>query len=118
MAIVIFWISCAFAGAALLSAHDKAGLGCAAGGCLGPIGVLLAWIERINLDRKADLQREEIRSAELRELAAARPPVPLLPPREVREVRDERDCPHCAEKILVQAKVCKHCGRDVEPAAT
>jgi Bacterial PH domain len=29
--------------------------------------------------------------------------------------RDERDCPYCAERILVRAKVCKHCGREVEP---
>lgn len=28
---------------------------------------------------------------------------------------DTRDCPHCAERIKVAAKVCKHCGRDVEP---
>jgi len=27
--------------------------------------------------------------------------------------REERDCPFCAERILVRAKVCKHCGRDV-----
>ena len=27
--------------------------------------------------------------------------------------RDERECPFCAERILVKAKVCKHCGRDV-----
>ena len=31
------------------------------------------------------------------------------------EVRDERECPHCAELILKKARVCKHCGRDVEP---
>jgi membrane protein YdbS with pleckstrin-like domain len=30
-------------------------------------------------------------------------------------VREERDCPYCAERILVRARVCKHCGRDVEP---
>jgi uncharacterized membrane protein YdbT with pleckstrin-like domain len=30
--------------------------------------------------------------------------------------RAERECPHCAERILAKAKVCKHCGRDVEPA--
>ncbi len=24
-----------------------------------------------------------------------------------------KTCPHCAETILVEAKVCKHCGRDV-----
>ena len=27
--------------------------------------------------------------------------------------RDERPCPWCAEPILTEAKVCKHCGRDV-----
>ena len=27
--------------------------------------------------------------------------------------REERECPFCAERILVKAKVCKHCGRDV-----
>lgn len=30
--------------------------------------------------------------------------------------RVERDCPYCAEPILARARVCKHCGRDVEPA--
>src|SRR4029077_2816860 len=30
-------------------------------------------------------------------------------------VREERDCPYCAERILAKAKVCKHCGREVEP---
>lgn len=30
--------------------------------------------------------------------------------------RQERDCPFCAERILTRAKVCKHCGREVEPA--
>lgn len=29
--------------------------------------------------------------------------------------RDERECPYCAERILARAKVCKHCGREVEP---
>jgi hypothetical protein len=30
-------------------------------------------------------------------------------------LREERDCPYCAEPILKKARVCKHCGRDVEP---
>jgi hypothetical protein len=30
-------------------------------------------------------------------------------------IREERECPFCAELILKKAKVCKHCGRDVEP---
>ena len=29
--------------------------------------------------------------------------------------REERECPFCAEPILKKARVCKHCGRDVEP---
>lgn len=29
--------------------------------------------------------------------------------------REERECPYCAELILKKARVCKHCGRDVEP---
>lgn len=29
--------------------------------------------------------------------------------------RAERECPYCAETILAKAKVCKHCGREVEP---
>ena len=31
------------------------------------------------------------------------------------EAREERECPYCAERILKKARVCKHCGRDVEP---
>ena len=38
-------------------------------------------------------------------LAAARPT----------DARVERDCPWCAERILARARVCKHCGRAVEP---
>jgi ribosomal protein S14 len=29
------------------------------------------------------------------------------------EGREERACPHCAEPILAQAKLCKHCRREV-----
>ena len=35
----------------------------------------------------------------------------------VPEIREERECPYCAEPILKKARVCKHCGRDVEPLA-
>jgi uncharacterized membrane protein YdbT with pleckstrin-like domain len=31
--------------------------------------------------------------------------------------RDERECPYCAERILVKARVCKHCGREVPSGA-
>jgi len=29
--------------------------------------------------------------------------------------RAERECPYCAETILAKARICKHCGRAVEP---
>ena len=35
-------------------------------------------------------------------------PVPVV-------MREERDCPYCAERVLARARVCKHCGRDIEP---
>ena len=38
------------------------------------------------------------------------------PPAQAQEVRDERECPYCAELILKKARVCRFCGRDVEPA--
>jgi hypothetical protein len=33
-------------------------------------------------------------------------------------VRRERACPYCAESVLVQAKLCKHCGQTIEPLET
>jgi predicted RNA-binding Zn-ribbon protein involved in translation (DUF1610 family) len=110
--LIIFWFLCGIAGAAILSSHNKAGLGCLAGGLLGPIGILLAWVEKSNLDRKEDQRREEIRAVELRSIAAAAQPKRI----ETNESREERDCPYCAERILVRAKVCKHCGRDLHDA--
>jgi uncharacterized membrane protein YdbT with pleckstrin-like domain len=31
-------------------------------------------------------------------------------------MREERECPYCAERILVRARICRFCGRAVEPA--
>ena len=31
--------------------------------------------------------------------------------------RDEVECPHCAEKILARANICKHCGKQVRVSA-
>jgi hypothetical protein len=54
-----------------------------------------------------------------RDAAPTRQAAPTPVPVATAESRDrvERDCPHCAEPILEKAKVCKHCGREVAPAA-
>ncbi len=97
---IIFWILCGIAGAAMLSRFDKAGTGCLLGGFLGPIGLIIAWTMRDS----AKMDREKaIQAREAAKLSA--------------QTRDERECPHCAERILRKARVCKHCGRDVEPVA-
>src|SRR5438132_837865 len=47
----------------------------------------------------------------LDERRGGEPPAAGTPP----DARVERDCPWCAERILARARVCKHCGRAVEP---
>ena len=43
---------------------------------------------------------------------------PSAPPANAPEAsRVERECPYCAERILARARVCKHCGREVEPVS-
>ena len=39
-----------------------------------------------------------------------------ISPAEAAPLRLERDCPYCAERILVAAKLCKHCHSDVSSA--
>jgi len=53
----------------------------------------------------------QISNLEVRTVPGGPPPDYALPG----VPRAERDCPWCAERILARAKVCKHCGRDVEP---
>ena len=38
---------------------------------------------------------------------------PGAPVAAIGEAREERECPFCAERILVKARICKHCGREV-----
>ncbi|HJU64881.1 MAG TPA: PH domain-containing protein [Gemmatimonadaceae bacterium] len=57
----------------------------------------------LELRRQVQMQLMEL---EEQRSTADYPPAPGPP-------RDERECPWCAERILVKAKVCKHCGRDV-----
>ena len=47
----------------------------------------------------------------------ARGAVTLPPGADAPVDRQERECPFCAERILVKAKVCRFCGRDVSAIA-
>ena len=60
---------------------------------------------------KTPAKAKEFHEESLAEIAAAVAP----PPASEEPKRVERECPFCAELILARAKVCKHCGRDVEP---
>lgn len=72
------------------------------------------------LEFRRQVQAQISAADALRAMPAAAPvavPPVAVPPAGV-PVREERDCPYCAERILVRARVCKHCGRDVEPLVT
>lgn len=34
------------------------------------------------------------------------------------KIASTKPCPHCAERIKLQATACSHCGRDVTPKET
>lgn len=109
MELVVIWVLFGIGGAAILSRYNKAGIGCLLGTFLGPIGLLIALVMRSSASSdEAQLRHQEQMTA----LAAARHPQGVAS-----DLRNERSCPFCAEKILVEARVCKHCDRDVDPAA-
>ena len=110
----VIWLLCGIAGGAMLSRYNKAGIGCLLGGLLGPIGLIIAWTMRDSA--KIDESRPTLITASQ---GAQREVTREEAEAEVRRIRererDERECPHCAERILARAKVCRYCGRDVAP---
>jgi len=60
--------------------------------------------------------RRQVQSA-ISAVDQARGPVVLPAGADAPIDRQERECPFCAERILVKAKVCRFCGRDVSAAA-
>ena len=95
-------IVCGVIGAMILSPYNKAGLGCLAGGLLGPLGIIAALIEKSRLARVEDNERhsQQMRALASRHEAAS-------------EDDERRSCPFCAERILAAAKVCRFCGREM-----
>jgi len=103
MELVAIAIVCGLIGAMILSPYNKAGLGCLAGGLLGPFGIIAALIEKSRLGR---IEENERYTQQMRALAFRTEPD---------GAGERRSCPFCAEKILVAAKVCRFCDRDTSP---
>ena len=73
---------------------------------------------REEFDRIADpLEFRRQVQAAISTAEQARGAVVLPPGADAPVDRQERECPYCAERILVKAKVCRFCGRDVSAAA-
>ena len=53
--------------------------------------------------------------AAARKMNAPKPPAPAASTPIAEPVREERECPFCAERILVRARLCRFCGREVPP---
>ncbi len=77
------------------------------GAILVPIGVLFALVMRSNESKKEERQRHDEQIKALNDFKNSE-----------ENTIPKRDCPYCAETILAKAKVCKHCGKDVEPMET
>jgi hypothetical protein len=92
----------------MLSRYNKAGTGFLLGLFLGYFGLLFALVIRSGENKKLEQQRHEEQLAVLRDAAE---------PTEKRDPGAYRECPYCAETILAKAKVCKHCHKDIVPAA-
>lgn len=57
----------------------------------------------------------QVHLAAARKKKAAEAAAPARETANAAPVREERECPFCAELILKKARVCKHCGREVDP---
>lgn len=88
MEILALWALSAFVGVLIAQSKNRSrDEGCAWGCLLGPIGWLI--------------------------LALMRPKTPT----ESRDGRTLQKCPHCAEMILEEARVCRYCGRNLNTVA-
>lgn len=105
---VLLWFASIIVSASILGSHNKAGTGFLLGLFFGPVGVLLAFVLASDASKKEQRQQHRAQMELLATAAGNRSPG-------ARPTAETRGCPWCAETILLKAKVCKHCGREVEP---
>ena len=75
------------------------------GAVISPLAlIVLLTMPNLEIERK----KEE-------EAAASRAEQSAREQRERLAARELRDCPYCAEPIKRQAKLCRHCGKEIEP---
>ena len=99
------WAFLGFIGVLIAQSKGKSGMsGCLWGVLLGPIGWLILAMQPSEHPAMKPSEHPALTIPSYR---------PTLPP----DARPTRKCPFCAEMILGEAIVCKHCGRDVEPLA-
>jgi uncharacterized membrane protein YeaQ/YmgE (transglycosylase-associated protein family) len=104
MLIIVLLIVCGVFGAYILDRHDKSRIGFLLGLILGPIGSLVAFLMRSNLNCEEDQRNHKELLKALQGMGSTEAD------------RRERQCPFCAERVLEEARVCRFCNRDLEPS--
>jgi hypothetical protein len=97
--LIVLWVLCAFIGMAIGSSKGRAGTGFILGLVLGLIGIVI--IAVMSPTPEVAAQQQLAVNSAVQRLGPAG--------------GYTRPCPHCAEQIQPAAKVCRFCGRDVEP---